>query len=226
MGYPKQYSPAAIRLAEIAIDDNVPKWLVKTGWEWSARPYLISSTDYARIKDRFLPDVNDDEVLRLIGIAFSRRRPAQHMELTSDGYKLALERFHRFTSVVVRKTHTCWESYPNDTQDDVRKAAQAVVRALIVWRLEKNHWLKNPTGPWPHDGENGADLIYGSLYRTIRQVADSPCCMRTTVDFVLSAVPDLHEAWETAGLRLVPRYSAERDGRDRLITLRLTSTPA
>jgi hypothetical protein len=224
MGYPKQYSEAAIWMAETALINATNRRLTQVGeWSWSAEPDLLTGDEFRSIKDRFLPYVKDEDVLRLIGIAFSQIRPEMHMKFVNDGYTLALGDVGSTTAVVVRNTHECRPSYRRQSQSLVRKAAHEAVCALIDWRLEMHHSQTNPPGSWPQDGQYGADLIYGEIYRMIKNLADSPCCMRRTVEFVLRAVPDLNETWADAGLRLVPVYHAEREGRDRFITLRLTS---
>lgn len=223
--YPKQYSEAAILVAEGVVKSAVVNRLVHEEWSWKASGSLLPSQELDAIRSRFAPDVREQDVVRFVGLVFSKVLPQVHYEFTSDGFYLAADGNVDARVIAVKELPPCFNGYERYEQiwrQDSYSAALKAVRSLIDWTLasfqESNH------GSWPIDGWGQADLVNGELYRWIKGLGEFGYCRtRNVIEFIREAVPELFDQWEMESLVLTPVYHIMSNGRERFTTLRLVS---
>ncbi|MBL8159271.1 hypothetical protein JNJ66_02335 [Candidatus Saccharibacteria bacterium] len=225
--YPSEYPLPAITVAERVIPIEIPLALRNDGHgRWSlTRGFLVRPSVVETIRARFAPDISNDELLRFIDLVFSRVLPQLHFELTSDGYLLALgedpddsDRPH----VIIGEQPPGTHGYTSPARQASLKAALASVRALIDWRLACYGETPDSDHPWPVGEHGGADLIYGELYRMIRDIGQfSYVRVRDVIDFIHLAIPELITIWSGLGLEIVPVYHIGTGDQEPFISLRL-----
>ena len=99
--YPNQYSEAAIVVAETIVRKAAAERLLNIGSRWIAEPYFLSNEEFESIKCRFAPGVANSDVLRFIGLVFSKTKSIAHFKFTKEGYRLALNEDEHGCSVIL-----------------------------------------------------------------------------------------------------------------------------
>ena len=216
MVQPKKYQEYATQVAEDLLPRAVENRLVKVGDKWKAPHFLLSSKELIAVRQGFRNQPIDDDLVQLLGKAFSRTCPTVHYEFVSDGFVLGLGGNRERQTVIVRELPPCHHSY--EDRPRVYQAAYDAVAALINFRLAgARNWWRDFIG----ENEGGSDLIYGTLYQMIRTIGEfSYCRTRNVIWFIYASVPELYSEWQAEGLELKPVYHAESTGR-RFTSLRL-----
>lgn len=218
--YPRQYSQPAIQVAEAIVKTAVESRLVKEGWIWKCSGPLLTNQELDAIRLRFAPGVSNSELVRFIGLVFSKVLPQIHYEFTSDGYYVVVDGDAVEPVIIVDPLPTCSTSYEQTWRQGSYQAALAAVRSLIEWRLTSFREVQHQH--WPIGEYGGADLVHGELYRWIKGLGDFDYCRpKNVIEFIRAAVPEMFEQWENAGLILIPRYHVMSNGNERFTSLQL-----
>ncbi|MBP9826914.1 hypothetical protein KBC99_00350 [Candidatus Saccharibacteria bacterium] len=220
--YPKNFPSSAIMTAEHLLRTVAGERLVNDGFDWKASPHVLSPIETASLIGCFgYIGASDDDLSRLVDIAFSRVAPGRYFQFKSDGYFFFVKSFFDERKIVIAEQPEFFHGYRGDWRQPVYRAALRAVHSLIELRLADfrsvpNHEL------WPIGDYGGADLVYGVLYRMIVHIGGFGYCRTSGVmEFFLEAVPDFRQEWEAAGLKLVPHYNIGESSEGYFMTLRL-----
>lgn len=219
--YPNQYSKPAIIVAEPLVSSATQNRLVKDKWRWSTQRALLSCEELNEIRYRFAPGVSDEELLRFVGLVFSKVQPEMHYEFVSDGFYLTTRESRDGTEIVVGEHPQCLHGYRSRSSQGAYRAALVAVRSLIEWRLAS---YRGGGGgyKWPIHEWGGADLIYGELYDWIKGLGQFTYCRtQNVIELMREAVPDMFAEWEEDGLVLTPIYHTGYNSPGRFTTLQL-----
>ncbi len=175
-----------------------------------------------QIRRQFAPGISDDELVRFVGLVFSKTFPAVHYEFVSDGFHLEIIGPKKARTIVINELPECFQGYDLPWRKESYKAALNAVRALLDWRIisfrgmsKQEQWSAGPTG-------GGDYLINGELYQWIKGIGEFGYCRtRNVIEFIYAAAPELRTEWEAMGLTLAPRYHVNHSGGGRFTTLRL-----
>lgn len=224
--YPTQYPLSAIVVAEQLVKMAAETRLKKFDeWHWTCPRYFLSSKELNGIRLRFAPGVEDETLLRFVGLVFSKVSAETHYEFVSDGYCLRLGGGKKSPTIALGSLPATFHGYENVWQKESYLAALTTVNALVNWKLTSfrsifrdNKW---PVGVW-----GGADLIHGSMYRWIKGIGEFGYCRtKNVIEFLYAAIPDIKSEWEADGLKLVPVYHVDSTGGNST-SLRLIINPA
>ena len=224
--YPTQYPLPAIVVAEQVVKRAAETRLEKLDeWHWRCPRYFLSALELKEIRLRFAPGVEDETLLRFIGLVFSKVSAETHYEFVSDGYCLRLGGSKKSPTIALGSLPATFHGYKNVWQKESYLAALTAVNALVNWKLTDFRSVirekKWPVGTW-----GGPDFIHGSMYRWVRDIGGFGYCRtKNVVEFLYAAIPDIKHDWEADGLKLVPVYHVDGTGGN-FTSLRLIINPA
>lgn len=219
--YPSKYNREAVAIAEEIVREAASAKLTKVGWDWKAPHSLVTAREVRVIRSRFTYLIRDEDLVRFVGLVFSKVLPETHLAFTSDGYHLAIGGRDGYPTIVVKELPECCHGYVGDWRNPMYEATLQAVRSLVEWRLVCERRM-NPGEKWPNgETRGGAPFIFGDMYRWIKEIGQFQYCRtRNVIELIYAAVPKLHQEWCAEGLELVPSYQVGSAGR--FVALRLT----
>lgn len=220
--YSKREVAAAV--AERLVATTFKDRLVKNGWLWEVRGGgpLLTARDLNEIQDWSGSDASGLRLLTLVGQAFKLMEPLLQYELTSDGFRLAVDQGRNGTEIVIEEMPPCFCGYEYDARRECFDEVVANVRSTIKLAVAR-HRCNTGSDEWLLAEGHQVCLIYGVMYEWIKDVGDFGYCRtKNVIEFMREAAPDLFDEWEQAGLVLTPAHNMNTMSGECYTTLQLS----